>query len=77
MGVDILWLMPINPIGIKNRKGSLGSYYAVKDYYGLNAEFGTMDDFKNLVATIHAMGMHVVIDWIANLGLPRISEMIG
>lgn len=66
MGIDILWLMPIHPIGIKNRKGSLGSYYAVKDYYGINAEFGTMDDFKQLVSAIHTMGMHVIIDWVAN-----------
>lgn len=66
MGVDILWLMPIHPIGIKNRKGSLGSYYAVKDYYGVNAEFGSMDDFKALVNAVHAMGMYVIIDWVAN-----------
>jgi glycosidase len=66
MGVDILWLMPINPIGEKNRKGTLGSYYSVKDYYGINPEFGNMDDFKHLVRAIHAMGMHVIIDWVAN-----------
>ena len=51
MGVDILWLMPINPIGEKNRKGSLGSYYAVKDYLALNPEFGTIFDLKTLVAS--------------------------
>jgi cyclomaltodextrinase / maltogenic alpha-amylase / neopullulanase len=66
MGIDIIWLMPIHPIGVKNRKGKLGSYYAVKDYYGVNTEFGTMDDFKALVNTIHSMGMHVVFDWVAN-----------
>lgn len=66
MGVDILWLMPIHPIGEKNRKGTLGSYYAVKDYYGINPEFGTMKDFKKLVKQIHDMGMYVILDWVAN-----------
>ncbi len=66
MGVDILWLMPINPIGIENRKGTLGSYYAVKDYLGVNPEFGTLDDFKKLVKHAHELGMHVIIDWVAN-----------
>jgi glycosidase len=66
MGVDILWLMPINPIGIKNRKGSLGSYYSVKDYLGINPEYGTLADFQSLVKKIHALGMHVIIDWVAN-----------
>jgi len=66
MGIDIIWLMPINPIGKKKRKGTLGSYYAVKDYYGINPEFGTLDDLKNLVNKIHNMGMHVIIDWVAN-----------
>jgi 1,4-alpha-glucan branching enzyme len=66
MGIDIIWLMPIHPIGEKNRKGKLGSYYAVKDYYGVNPEFGTKEDFKDLVKKIHAMGMHVIIDWVAN-----------
>lgn len=66
MGVDIIWLMPIHPIGVKNRKGTLGSYYSVKDYLAVNPEFGTMDDFKSLVKKIHASGMHVIIDWVAN-----------
>ena len=66
MGVDIIWLMPIHPIGEKNRKGKLGSYYAVKDYLGVNPEFGTMDEFKSLVKKIHSMGMYVIIDWVAN-----------
>ena len=70
MGVDIIWLMPIQPIGMKNRKGSLGSYYAVKDYKAVNPEFGTMNDFKNLVRRAHAMGMHVIIDWVANHSSP-------
>jgi len=66
MGVDILWLMPINPIGLENRKGTLGSYYSVRDYLGINPEFGTLDDFKALVKKIHELGMHVIIDWVAN-----------
>ena len=66
LGIDILWLMPIHPIGEKNRKGSLGSYYAVKDYYGVNPEFGTIADFKALVQQIHEMGMYVILDWVAN-----------
>lgn len=66
MGVDIIWLMPINPIGVEKRKGSLGSYYSVKDYYGVNPEFGTLEDFKALVKKIHSMGMHVIVDWVAN-----------
>jgi cyclomaltodextrinase len=66
LGVSILWFMPIHPIGSKNRLGSLGSYYAVKDYYGVNPEFGSAADFRTLVDSIHAKGMHVMIDWVAN-----------
>ncbi len=66
MGVGILWFMPIHPIGVQNRLGSLGSYYSVKDYYGINPEFGTLDDFKDLVDSIHAKGMYVLIDWVGN-----------
>jgi len=66
MGIDIIWLMPIQPIGLKNRKGGLGSPYAVKDYFGVNPEFGTKEDFRHLVETIHAAGMYVILDWVAN-----------
>lgn len=66
MGVGILWLMPIHPIGELNRKGSLGSYYSVKDYKGINPNFGTDEDFRNLVDEIHNLGMYVIIDWVAN-----------
>ncbi len=66
LGADILWLMPINPIGEKNRKGTLGSYYSVKDYKAVNPEFGTLEEFKSLVKMIHKMGMYVIIDWVAN-----------
>ena len=66
MGVDIIWLMPIYPIGIEGRKGTLGSYYAVKDYCDINPEFGTIDDFDDFVAEAHRLGLRVVIDWVAN-----------
>jgi glycosidase len=66
MGVDILWLMPIHPIGELNRKGSKGSYYAVKDYLGFNPEFGTKDDFRRFVQEAHKLGMKVILDWVAN-----------
>ncbi len=66
LGVDILWLMPIHPIGEKNRKGALGSPYSVKDYYGVNPEFGTLDDLKSLIDAAHDHGMHVILDWVAN-----------
>ena len=66
MGVDILWIMPINPISKTDRKGSLGSYYAVSDYTSVNPEFGTLSDFRQLVQAIHARGMKVIIDWVPN-----------
>jgi glycosidase len=66
LGVDILWLMPINPIGVKNRKEALGSYYSVKDFTDVNPEFGTMEDFKKLVAKAHDLGLHLIIDWVPN-----------
>ena len=66
LGVDILWLMPINPIGIKNRKESLGSYYSVKDFTDVNPEFGSIEDFKKLIIKSHELGFHVIIDWVPN-----------
>ena len=66
MGVDIIWLMPIHPISELNRKGSLGSSYAVADYKAINPEFGNMDDLKILVKEAHSMGMKVLLDWVAN-----------
>jgi len=66
LGVDILWFMPIHPIGEVNRKGSLGSYYSVKDYLAINPEYGTIDDFKSVVTKAHELGMKVIIDWVAN-----------
>ena len=66
LGADILWLMPVHPIGELNRKGTLGSPYAVRDYYGVNPEFGTLDDLKAFVDAAHLRGMRVILDWVAN-----------
>jgi len=66
LGVKILWIMPIHPIGVEKRKEGLGSYYSVKDYRGVNPEFGTLEDFKNLVKKAHTNGMYVILDWVAN-----------
>ncbi len=66
LNVDIVWLMPIHPIGVKNRKGPLGSPYAVKDYLGVNPEFGTLADLKHFVATAHGLGLKVILDWVPN-----------
>ena len=66
MGVNILWLMPIHPIGVAERKGSLGRYYAASDYVGVNPEFGTLDDLRRVVKTAYALGMKLIIDWVAN-----------
>lgn len=66
MGIDVLWLMPITPISQVHKKGSLGSYYACSSYTKINPEFGTADDFKDLVEAAHALGMKVIIDWVAN-----------
>lgn len=66
LGVDILWFMPIHPISEKNRKGELGSYYAVKDYKGFNPEYGTIDEFKAMVDQAHELGMKVILDWVPN-----------
>lgn len=65
MGIDILWLMPIHPIGKEKRKGTRGSYYSVKDYYAVNPEFGSMSDLKALVKQAHGSGMKVIVDWVA------------
>ncbi|SEG26168.1 Glycosidase [Halpernia humi] len=66
MGVGTLWFMPITPIAQKEKKGTMGSQYAASDYTSINPEFGTMEDFKNLVNEAHKMGFHVIIDWVAN-----------
>jgi cyclomaltodextrinase / maltogenic alpha-amylase / neopullulanase len=66
LGVTILWIMPIHPIGEKCRKGEFGSPYSVRDYYAVDANYGTLDDFKQLVAGAHQRGMKVIMDLVAN-----------
>lgn len=66
LGVDVIWFMPIHPIGELNRKGTLGSYYSVKDFKDVNPDFGSLDDFKSLVEKIHDAGMYVMMDWVPN-----------
>lgn len=66
LGIDIVWLMPIHPIGVEGRKGTLGSYYSVKDYCDVNPEYGTIADFDNFLAEAHRLGLRVIIDWVAN-----------
>ena len=66
LNVGILWVMPIHEIGRANRKGALGSPYAVRDYYSVNPEFGTLGDFRRFVAAAHARGLRVILDWVAN-----------
>jgi glycosidase len=66
LGIDILWLMPVQPIGKVNRKGSLGSYYSIRDYTAINPEHGTEADFKALVDAAHRQGMKVILDWVPN-----------
>ena len=66
LGADIVWLMPVHPIGENNRKGSLGSPYSVRDYLAVNPEFGSLEDLKRFVARAHELGMYVILDWVAN-----------
>ena len=66
MGVETLWFMPVTPISDKDKKGSLGSYYAVQNYKAVNPEFGTFKDFIQLVKTAHELNFKVIIDWVAN-----------
>lgn len=66
LGVKILWLMPVQPIGVEKRKGELGSYYSIRNYTAINPEFGTLEDFEKLVEEAHARGFKVILDWVAN-----------
>ena len=66
LGVNILWIMPIQPIGEKGRKGDYGSPYSIRDYYAINPDYGTLDDYKALVAGAHKRGMKVIMDLVAN-----------
>ena len=78
LGVDIVWLMPVCPIGEKGRKGSLGSYYAIRDYCAVNPEFGTMEDFDRFLQSAHKLGLRVILDHVGNHTSPDaawVSEM--
>jgi glycosidase len=66
VGANVLWLMPIYPVGVANRKGTLGSPYAVQDYHAINPLFGTAADFRALVRAVHARGMKLILDWVPN-----------
>jgi len=66
LGIGIVWLMPVFPIGEVHRKGTLGSPYAVRDYRAVNPEFGTLADLQSFVRTAHRLGLHVILDWVAN-----------
>ena len=66
VGTDVVWLMPIHPIGVLNRKGPLGSAYSNTDYRAINPDFGTAADFRELVQAVHARGMKLILDWVPN-----------
>jgi 1,4-alpha-glucan branching enzyme len=66
LGIKIIWLMPIQPIGKLNRKGSLGSYYSISDYTATNPEFGSMEDFKSMVNKAHSLDLKILLDWVPN-----------
>jgi glycosidase len=66
LGVTILWLMPIHPIGQEKKKGTIGSPYAVREYYAINPDYGAADDLKRLIREAHARGLKVIIDIVAN-----------
>ncbi len=66
LGVDIVWLMPVQEIGLKNRKGTLGSPYSIRDYLGVNPDLGDLASLKHFVQEAHQLGMYVILDWVAN-----------
>ncbi len=66
IGIDAIWLMPIYPIGKEDRKGSLGSYYSIRDYKGVNPEFGSEADLRDFITKAHALGIKILFDWVAN-----------
>jgi len=69
-GADVVWLMPVHPVGVAGRKGTLGSPYAVRDYYAIEPGFGTTEDFRNLVKAVHARGMRLILGWVPNHTAP-------
>ena len=66
LGIDVVWLMPIHPTGVKLKKGTLGSPYSVRDYYGINPDYGTADDLKRLVREAHQRGLKIILDTVPN-----------
>ncbi|EAR15182.1 alpha-amylase family glycosyl hydrolase [Robiginitalea biformata] len=66
MGVDILWFMPVQPVSRERRKGPMGSPYALSDYLATNPDFGSFEEFCQLVEEIHRLGMRVILDWVPN-----------
>ncbi len=69
-GIDIIWVMPCQPIGVITRKGTLGSYYSIIDYCQINPEFGTREDFEHFLSEAHRLGFKVILDWVANHTAP-------
>ena len=65
LGVNVLWLMPIHPTGEKMKKGSVGSPYSVRDFYGINPDYGTTNDFKRLIEQAHQRGLKVIMEIVA------------
>jgi glycosidase len=66
LGIEILWLMPVQPLGVEKRKGEMGSPYSIRDYVSVNPDLGTIEDLKGLVRKAHQQGMYVILDWVAN-----------
>lgn len=62
LGANILWLMPVQPLGVEKKKGSIGSPYCVRDFYGINLDYGTTNDFRRLVSEAHTRGFKVILD---------------
>lgn len=63
-GANVLWVMPVQPVGIVRHKGTLGSHYAIRDFRGVEPSYGTLDDFRGLVRSAHARGLKVILDWV-------------
>ena len=76
LGVDIIWLMPIHPIGTRARKGTAGSPYAISDYRAVHPDYGTLEDFRRLVDSIHQLGMKCIIDVVYNHTSPDSLSLI-
>jgi alpha-amylase len=66
MGIETIWFMPVHPIGLKNRKGGLGSYYSISDHKAIHPGYGTWEDFRWLIEEAHEMGFAIMLDWVAN-----------